>query len=68
MKYDSRFQADEIMILGWKTSASLKINPPLHYFAMLRYVPWDNWLGKSRSHEYFMRQYHWLHKETSMHN
>jgi len=25
--------------------------PPLHYSAMLRYIPWDNWLGKSRSHE-----------------
>ena len=25
--------------------------PPLHYSAMLRYVPWDNWLGKSCSPE-----------------
>jgi len=25
--------------------------PRLHYSAMLRYVPWENWLGKSRSHE-----------------
>ena len=25
--------------------------PPLHYYAMLRYVPWDNWLEKSRNHE-----------------
>ena len=25
--------------------------PPLYYSAMQHYVPWDNWLGKSRSHE-----------------
>jgi len=25
--------------------------PLLHYSAMLHYVPWDNWLGKSRSHK-----------------
>jgi len=24
---------------------------PLHYFAILRYIPWDNWLGKPCSHE-----------------
>jgi len=24
---------------------------PLHYSAILRYIPWDNWLGKSCSHE-----------------
>jgi len=26
-------------------------DPSLHYSAMLRYVPWDNELEKSRSHE-----------------
>ena len=25
--------------------------PPLYYYAMLRYVLWDNWLVKSRSRE-----------------
>jgi len=25
--------------------------PTVHYSAMLRYVPWAIWLGKSRNHE-----------------
>jgi len=37
--------------LGFGMDRSIVGYPPLRYSAILRYETWDNWLGKSRSHE-----------------
>jgi len=53
---------------GKNTSGAIDAYPTIHYSAMLRYVPWAIWSGKSRNHEYFMRQFHWFLKESTAEN
>jgi len=40
----------------------------IDYSAMLHYVPWAIWIGKSRNHDYLTRQFHWFLTETTVEN